>query len=135
MPFPCLDRAVQRDFGYLKRLADILNGVLWIVIERLGNSPLLRSESFWSPADSPSGSGSSEPRLCPFPNQVSLKLRKCAEDMKDQFSTAGCGVNILSQALKPNPPTSRSVIVVIRCGRDRPKRSNRQTTSVSPFRT
>src|SRR5919106_2759535 len=45
-------------------------------------------------------------------------------------------VSIFSvRLLNPMPRSSRLVRVVIRCGRERPKRSSRQTTSVSPFRT
>jgi hypothetical protein len=106
-----------------------------LVIEILGNTELFTSKGFWSAAASSSGSGSSQSCLCSFPCQVSLKLRKRAKDMKDQFSAAGCGINILSQAFKPNVPLSRSVMVAMRCGRDLPKRSKRQTTRVSPFLT
>jgi hypothetical protein len=33
-----------------------------------------------------------------------LKFSKSAKDMKDQFSSAGCGIDVLGQALKAYPP-------------------------------
>jgi hypothetical protein len=74
------------------------------VIEFLRNAALLRCHGFGSATFFPSGTGSNKAGLGSFPNEVSLKLRQCAEDMKDQLSPAGGGINVLRQALKPNAP-------------------------------
>jgi hypothetical protein len=75
-----------------------------LLVEITGNTQLLRGESMGSPASLASRSGCAEPGLCPLPNEVSLKLRKRAKDMKDQLSPAGCGTNVLREAFKANAP-------------------------------
>jgi hypothetical protein len=125
VPFPCLDRPVQGGFGDFERPADLRNGVPFL-IEILGNTKLSCGEDFWSAAYPSSGSGCNKSCLCPLPDQVSLKLSKRTKDMENQLPPAGGGINVFCQA---------SVIVAIRWGRDRPKRSKRQTTRVSPFLT
>jgi hypothetical protein len=129
-----LDRAVQRGLGDLERPAYFRNRV-FLLVEFKGNTALFYGEGFWSAAFSASGSGCCQTCGCSLPNEVSFKFCECSENMEDEFSAAGCGVNVLSEAFEPNPRFSRSAIVVIRCGRERPKRSNLQTTKVSLFLT
>jgi hypothetical protein len=58
----------------------------------LGNLALLGSEGFWPAAFSSSGSGCRKVCQSSFPNQVSLKLRQCTKDMKDQLAATGVGI-------------------------------------------
>jgi hypothetical protein len=83
--FARLERAIQRGFGDLEGLANLLNWVP-LVVEILSNTELFASEGFGSTALSPSGSGSSQSSLCPFPDKVSLKLRKRTEDVENQLA-------------------------------------------------
>jgi hypothetical protein len=98
---PGLNVAVQRGFGDLERPANFQNWVSFLV-EILGNTELFAGEGFWSAACFPSGSCCCQPCLSPLSNEVSLKLRQCAKDMKDQLFPAGCGINVLCQAFKAN---------------------------------
>jgi hypothetical protein len=83
LSFPGLDIAVQRGSGDLEGLANLRNRVSLIAVERLGNTESFAGEGFGSAAFPPSGSGRHKSCLGSLPNQVSLKLRKSAEDMKD----------------------------------------------------
>jgi hypothetical protein len=73
--FSGLNIPVQRGFGDLEGLANIPNGVSFLV-ELKGNTALFRGQDFGSAAFSPSGTGSSQSCLCPLPDQISLKFRK-----------------------------------------------------------
>jgi hypothetical protein len=73
---------VEGGSGDLEGVANVQNGVAG-VIEFPGNTAPLIRKGFRSAAFLPSGSSSNKACLCPFPNQVSLKLRKCAKDMEN----------------------------------------------------
>jgi hypothetical protein len=87
--FPHFYRAVKRGSGYLERPANVRNRVSFF-IEIKGNAELSTGKGFRSPAFPSSGSRSCEARGCPLPYEVSLKLRKRAEDMKDQWLLLDC---------------------------------------------
>ena len=80
--FPDLDRAIQRSFGDLERPANLHNGMSSIV-EILGNTQMSAGEDFG-------------PVACP------------SEDMEDQFSAAGCGINVLGQTFEANASLLKS---------------------------
>jgi hypothetical protein len=98
-----LDGAVQSGSGNLEGPGDLRNEVT-LVLEIKGNVELSCRQDLGSAAFFPSGSGGNKSCCCSLPNQISLKFSECAKDMKDQLSSAGCGINILGQAFKPNPP-------------------------------
>src|SRR5918996_5033052 len=102
--FPALNIPVQRHFRDLQCPANLRDWVTGIVIERLGNTALPRSEGFWPTAYSPSLSGCHKASICSFPDQISLKLSESTKDMENELAPAGCGINVLCQAFKPNPP-------------------------------
>ena len=52
--------------------------------------------------------------------------------MENKLARAGGRVDVLLQALKAVALASKPVMVSIKCLRDRPNRSKRQTTRVSP---
>jgi hypothetical protein len=87
------ERPVQRGFEDLERPANLRNQVM-LLIEILGNTQLFTAEGFWPAAFSFSGSGSHKTCGCSLPNEVSLKLRKRAKDMGDQFAPTGGGIPI-----------------------------------------
>ena len=68
------------------------------------------------------------PSLGPLADHLPLELCQSAEDVEDQFSTAGRGVDLLGQALETDAPLLQRVIASIRCGSDRPRRSSFHTT-------
>jgi hypothetical protein len=74
------------------------------IVEILGDTEFSAGKNFGSAASSSSCSGCGEACLCSLPNEVSLKLRKSTEDMKDQLPAACCGINVLGQAFEPNDP-------------------------------
>ena len=82
MSFLPLDIPGQRGFGDLEGPANLQNWVSFIV-EILGNSELFACQDFGSATSSSPSSGSTQSCLRPFPDQVSLKFSKSAEDMKD----------------------------------------------------
>src|SRR2546421_1636711 len=89
----------------MQRIADGGDGVVFIVIERLGNEHffcIIECRRSW-PTSSPSScSGSQESCLGSFPDQIPLKFSQRTKDMEDQFSAAGCGVNIFRDAFEAN---------------------------------
>jgi hypothetical protein len=80
--FHSLDIAVQCGFGDLERPADLHNGMV-LVVKILSNTALFANQGFGSATSSSPSSGSTQSCLRPFPDQVSLKFSKSAEDMKD----------------------------------------------------
>jgi hypothetical protein len=73
---------------------------LFVVVEGLGNAYAFVSEGFGSTAFFPSGTGCCQSSLSSFPNEVSLKLRQCAEDMEDQLAaTDGIGEDLRAASL------------------------------------
>jgi hypothetical protein len=90
--FPCLESAVQRGSGYLEGTANFRNRVCGVIIEGLGNTELSAGKGVGSPACPSSCSCCGQTGCCSFPNEVSLKLRKRAEDMEDEFSATGGGI-------------------------------------------
>ena len=84
-----------------------------LLVEIPGNTELFRTQGFGSAAFAHSISGSSQPCLGSFPDQVSLKFRQRTEDMENQFAAAGCGINVLGQLLNPIPRSSRAVNVAM----------------------
>jgi hypothetical protein len=62
-----LERPVQRGFGDLEGLANLHDGV-FLLVEILGNTEVSCGQGFGSAAFFASGSGSSQPSLCPLPN-------------------------------------------------------------------
>jgi hypothetical protein len=69
-------------------------------IELFGNASFLHRDNFWPAAFFPSGTGCCQSSLSSFPNEVSLKLRQCAEDMEDQLAaTGGIGEDLRAASL------------------------------------
>ena len=101
--FPDLDRAIQRSFGDLERPANLHNGMSSIV-EILGNTQMSAGEDFGTAACPSSGAGCGQTGGCPFPNEVSFKLRQRPKDMKNQLAATGCRINVLRQAFEANTP-------------------------------
>jgi hypothetical protein len=62
-------------------------------------------EALGPPTLPPSSAGGRKTGIGSFPNEVSLKLRQCPEDMEDQSAATGCGVDLLRQTLEPDPAT------------------------------
>jgi hypothetical protein len=118
--FPDLDRAIQRSFGDLERPANLHNGMSSIV-EILGNTQMSAGEDFGPAACPSSGAGCGQTGGCPFPNEVSFKLRQRPKDMKNQLAATGCGINVLRQAFKPNPTFLKSGQGSNEMGQERPK--------------
>src|SRR4051794_33888911 len=81
-------------------LADLSHRHVLIRIELSGQLDLLRRERFWPSSQLASCSGCLKPCVGSLPDDVPLKLRQCPENVKDQFPAGGCGVDLLSQALK-----------------------------------
>ncbi len=94
---------VERCPGYTKRLTDFFHRCIRSV-ELSGNLDLLCTQFVPSPASSPSCSGSLESCLCSLPDNLPLELSQAGEDIEDQLSTGGCGVDTLGEALKANAP-------------------------------
>jgi hypothetical protein len=79
-------------------LTDGSDGVLFVIIKRLGNRALalvIQPGRTWSPPFSSPRSRSGKPCLCAFSDEVTLKLRERPEDMKDELTPAGRRINIL----------------------------------------
>jgi hypothetical protein len=77
----------QRGFRDLQRSANVLYWVSFLV-EILGNTALFATEDGWSATFAPSGPGCYKASICSFSDQVSLKLRKRAKDMKNKLAPA-----------------------------------------------
>lgn len=93
-----------------ERLADVLDRVRAIVVERPGHRELAWIIELARPATGPSSS----PRRrqsgpCPLADQLALELGESTEDMEDEFSAAGRGVNLLGQAPEADPPLRERV--------------------------
>src|SRR5437870_2768058 len=87
----------------MQRLANVSDGVVFVIIERLGNEHffcIIECRCSWPSPSPSSGSGSKEACLCSFSDEISFKLSQRPKDMKDQLSSASCGVNIFRDAFE-----------------------------------
>jgi hypothetical protein len=73
-----LEAAVERCFGDLEGVTDFRYGMLFVLIQLLGNGELFGGEGLRPAAFSSSCSGSAESCLGSLFNEISLKFRKCA---------------------------------------------------------
>src|SRR3954466_13928312 len=87
---------------YPKHLTDLGNRRCRIRIEPSGQLDLLLRECFWPASQLPSRSGCLKPCIGSLPDDVPLKFRQRPENVKDQFPPAGCGIDLLGEALKAN---------------------------------
>jgi hypothetical protein len=76
-----------------------------------------------------------ETRLCPVPVHIPLELGQRPEDMEDQLAAAGRRVGLLGQALEADAAFVERGHDLDRYLSERPNRSSRQTTRMSPSRT
>jgi hypothetical protein len=86
--------------------ADLHNRNRLIVIHLLGElQPLFVTEGRLRPAALfPPGSGGCEPSVGSLPDDIPFKFCERPENMEDQFSTAGGGVDVFGQAFKADVP-------------------------------
>jgi len=68
-------------------------------------------------------------------DQVAFELAERSEDVKGESAAGRGGVDRLGQRAEPDAAPRSSVTASIRCGSERPSRSNFQTASTSPSRT
>src|SRR3954447_7131042 len=74
--------------------------MLLLIIQPIGQHNLVGIQGFGPAAQPPPRSGSFEPCLCPFPDEVPLEFRQGAEDLEDEPPPAGCRIDCLLEALK-----------------------------------
>src|SRR4051794_16725647 len=74
--------------------------MLLLIIQPIGQRNLVGIQGFGPAAQPPPRSGSFEPCLCPFPDEVPLEFRQGAEDLEDEPPPAGCRIDCLLEALK-----------------------------------
>src|SRR3954464_1312161 len=91
---------LQRMAGDPQHLADLSNRRARIRIELSGLLNPLRRQCLWPSATLSSRSGSLKSCVGPLLDDAPLQLRQCPKNVEDQFSTGGCRINVLGQALK-----------------------------------
>src|SRR5690348_4069062 len=92
------DVAIEGLARDVQRAADILDGVVRIVVERLGHGHLLLVQEAPAPADASPGASRGESRARALANQVALELGESPEDVEDQLARWAGGVDALGQA-------------------------------------
>lgn len=60
-------------------------------------------QAFGTSALPPAGPGGRQSGIGSFSNEVSLELGQCPKDMEDQLATTGGGIDLLREALEPDP--------------------------------
>src|SRR5215213_4808266 len=86
----------------MEGFANVLNRRGFVGIELFHQSDLLGGEGFAPAALASSGSGRGKPGLGALADDVALELRKGAEDVEDELSATGRGVDLLGEALEAN---------------------------------
>jgi hypothetical protein len=61
-------------------------------------------QGVWSAAFASSRSGCHKTRCCSLPNQIPFKFSQSTEEVEDQLSPTGGGINILCNAFEANAP-------------------------------
>src|SRR5947208_5940523 len=87
----------------IESLANLINGIVLIVVERLCQGDFFRCIEglcFWSAAYSSSGSGFCQACFGSLSDQITFKLGKRGKDIENESTIAGCGINTLREALK-----------------------------------
>src|SRR5215207_9794274 len=84
----------------MEGFANVLNRRGFVSVELFHQSDLFGGEGFAPAALASPGSGSDKPCLGALADDVALELRKGAEDMEDELPAAGCGVDLLGEALE-----------------------------------
>lgn len=84
----------------MEGFANVPNGCGFIGIELFHQSNLFGGQGLSTAALASPGSGSGKSCLGAFADEVALELRKGAEDVEDELPAAGCGVDLLSEALE-----------------------------------
>ena len=95
--------AVERRAGDAQRAADIVDRIGRVGVELLEHGQLLGIERLGSASDAATRASGAETGQGAFADQIAFKLRQRAEDMKDQLSAGGRGVDLLGERLKTDP--------------------------------
>src|SRR3954452_20221582 len=97
---PGIDIAPQRHAGDIEGFANVSNGRALVGVELFHQSDLFGGEGFSPAALASPGSGRGKPGLGALADDVTLELRKGAEDVEDELPAAGRGVDLLGEALE-----------------------------------
>ena len=96
--------SVEGGFGDPQDPANLLDGVLSLIVEPVCQLCLFGVKSPRSAAFATSGTGCRKPCSCSLSNQVPFELRQCAKDVEYKASPAGSGVDGLLKAPESNAP-------------------------------
>jgi hypothetical protein len=124
---------VQRRPAHPKQPCDLLHGELPRLPQSTRRSQLLGRHHRRPAPNRPRARAASRPARV-RPNQPPLKLSQRREDMQRQTPRRRRRVQTLGQRSKPNVSLLKLPNRSIRCRSDRPNRSSRHTTIVSPAR-
>src|SRR5436305_2736091 len=100
-----LDVAVQCSARNMEGFANLIDGVVFIIVQRLCQGDFLwciQGLCLWSAAYSSSCSGCLESCFGSLSDQITLKLGKRGKDIENEPAIAGSGINTLGQAFKPD---------------------------------
>src|SRR3954452_673046 len=99
-----LEVPIERRPGNPQRLANFPDGVALVLGKRPQLLDLLRSQHLRSAKQPATRSSCLEPCVGALPDEVPLELGQCAEDVEDQFPTAGGGVDLFLEGAEANAP-------------------------------
>src|ERR1039457_81373 len=94
IPLSFVQVVVERGASNAHHAADFFNSVLTLVIKPQGNLLLDRIKALLAPAMAAACSRRRQSRLSALPNEVALELRQRPEQMEDEATAAGRGVDL-----------------------------------------
>lgn len=115
-------------------VTDLRHGHVLLFVEAPRSADLVRRETRRTTTSAPSSTGRREAGVRALADQVPFKLGQCGEDMEHEPTAGRGGVDGLLQRPETAPSPS-AWSWPIGCRIERPRRSRRQTTSVSPGRS